>query len=118
VTPHRLFFSMIAVLASGNVESLADLLRELNFQNDRAVARRMPRAPRRGTCAGLLEARRDRAESLRAWSAFLRRCATAARPRAALARTSALRERRVAIDDERRHALRAVVGECSKERCG
>jgi hypothetical protein len=38
VTPHRLFLSMIAALASGKVESLADLLREFNFQNDVTVA--------------------------------------------------------------------------------
>lgn len=38
VTPHRLFLAMIAALAGGKVESLADLLREFNFQNDVAVA--------------------------------------------------------------------------------
>lgn len=38
ITPHRLFLSTIAALASGKVESLADLLREFNFQNDVTVA--------------------------------------------------------------------------------
>jgi hypothetical protein len=38
ITPHRLFLSMIAALAGGRVESLADLLREFNFQNDVTVA--------------------------------------------------------------------------------
>lgn len=38
ITPHRLFLSTIAALASGKVESLADLLREFNHQNDVAVA--------------------------------------------------------------------------------
>jgi hypothetical protein len=38
VTPHRLFLSTIAALASGTVESLADLLREFNYQNDVTVA--------------------------------------------------------------------------------
>jgi hypothetical protein len=38
ITPHRLFFSMVAGLAGGQVESLADLLRELNHQNDVTVA--------------------------------------------------------------------------------
>lgn len=38
VTPHRLFLSTIAALAGGKVESLADLLREFNFQNDCTVA--------------------------------------------------------------------------------
>ena len=38
ITPHRLFLSMIAALAGGKVESLADLLREFNFQNDVTVA--------------------------------------------------------------------------------
>ena len=38
VTPHRLFLSTIAGLGGGNVESLADLLREFNRQNDVTVA--------------------------------------------------------------------------------
>jgi hypothetical protein len=38
VTPHRLFLSTIAALASGKVESLADLLREFNRHNDVTVA--------------------------------------------------------------------------------
>jgi hypothetical protein len=38
ITPHRLFLSTIAALASGKVESLADLLREFNHQNDVTVA--------------------------------------------------------------------------------
>lgn len=38
ITPHRLFLSTIAALAGGNVESLADLLREFNHQNDVCVA--------------------------------------------------------------------------------
>ncbi|HUS26848.1 MAG TPA: IS4 family transposase [Kofleriaceae bacterium] len=38
VTPHRLFLSTIAALAGGRVESLADLLREFNHQNDVTVA--------------------------------------------------------------------------------
>jgi hypothetical protein len=38
VTPHRLFLSTIAGLGGGKVESLADLLREFNHQNDVTVA--------------------------------------------------------------------------------
>ncbi len=38
VTPHRLFLSTIAGLAGATVESLADLLREFNHQNDDTVA--------------------------------------------------------------------------------
>lgn len=38
VTPHRLFLSTIAGLASAKVESIADLLREFNHQNDVTVA--------------------------------------------------------------------------------
>lgn len=38
VTPHRLFLSTIAGLAGGTVESIADLLREFNHQNDITVA--------------------------------------------------------------------------------
>lgn len=38
ITPHRLFLSTVAGLASGQVESLADLLREFNHQNDVTVA--------------------------------------------------------------------------------
>lgn len=38
ITPHRLFLSMIAALAGGKVETLADLVREFNFQNDCTVA--------------------------------------------------------------------------------
>ena len=38
VTPHRLFLSTIAALGGGKVESLADLLREFNHQNDVTVA--------------------------------------------------------------------------------
>lgn len=38
VTPHRLFLSTIAALAGGKVESLADLLREFNHQNQVTVA--------------------------------------------------------------------------------
>ncbi len=38
VTPHRLFLSIISGLATANIESLADLLREFNHQNDVTVA--------------------------------------------------------------------------------
>ena len=38
ITPCRLFLSIVPALASGKVESLADLLREFNHQNDVAVA--------------------------------------------------------------------------------
>jgi len=38
ITPHRLFLSMVAGLAGGQVDSLADLLREFNHQNDVTVA--------------------------------------------------------------------------------
>jgi hypothetical protein len=38
ITPHRLFLSMVAGLAGGQLESLADLLREFNHQNDVTVA--------------------------------------------------------------------------------
>ena len=38
VTPHRLFLSTIAGLAGATVESIADLLRELNHQNGVTVA--------------------------------------------------------------------------------
>lgn len=38
ITPHRLFLSMVAGLAGGQVESLADLLREFNHHNDVTVA--------------------------------------------------------------------------------
>jgi hypothetical protein len=38
ITPHRLFLSMIAGLAGGQVESLADRLREFNHHNDVTVA--------------------------------------------------------------------------------
>ena len=38
VTPHRLFLSTITALADGKVESLADLLREFNHQNQVTVA--------------------------------------------------------------------------------
>jgi hypothetical protein len=38
VTPHRLFLSTMAALADGKVESLADLLREFNHQNQVTVA--------------------------------------------------------------------------------
>ena len=38
VTPHRLFLSTIAGLAGGTVESIADLLRELNHHNNVTVA--------------------------------------------------------------------------------
>jgi hypothetical protein len=38
VTPHRLFVSTIAGLAGNQVESIADLLREFNHQNDVTVA--------------------------------------------------------------------------------
>jgi hypothetical protein len=38
VTPHRLFLSTISALGAANVESLADLLREFNHQNDVTVA--------------------------------------------------------------------------------
>jgi hypothetical protein len=40
VTPHRLFLATIAALAGRSVESLADLLREFNHQNDVTVAYR------------------------------------------------------------------------------
>ena len=33
VTPHRLFLALVSALASAQVESLADLLRALNYQN-------------------------------------------------------------------------------------
>lgn len=38
VTPHRLFLAIVSALASGHVESLADLLRAFNYQNDVDVA--------------------------------------------------------------------------------
>jgi hypothetical protein len=38
ITPHRLFLSTITALAAGRVESLADLLRAFNHQNDVCVA--------------------------------------------------------------------------------
>jgi hypothetical protein len=38
ITPHRLFLSTMAALAARKVESLADLLREFNHQNDVTVA--------------------------------------------------------------------------------
>jgi hypothetical protein len=38
ITPHRLFLSTVAGLAGGQVESLADLLREFNHQNHVTVA--------------------------------------------------------------------------------
>lgn len=38
VTPHRLLLAIIASLASAKVESIADLLREFNYQNDVTVA--------------------------------------------------------------------------------
>jgi hypothetical protein len=38
VTPHRLFLSTIVALGGGKVESLADLLREFNHENDVTVA--------------------------------------------------------------------------------
>jgi len=38
ITPHRLFLSLVAALAGGQVESLADLLREFNHHNDATVA--------------------------------------------------------------------------------
>lgn len=38
VTPHRLFLSIISGLAGSKVESLADLLREFNHQNEVTVA--------------------------------------------------------------------------------
>jgi hypothetical protein len=38
VTPHRLFLAVVAALASAHVESLADLLREFNYQNGVTVA--------------------------------------------------------------------------------
>jgi hypothetical protein len=38
ITPHRLFLSTMAALATRKVESLADLLREFNHQNDVTVA--------------------------------------------------------------------------------
>jgi hypothetical protein len=38
ITPHRLFLSTIAALAGGRVESLADLQREFNHQNEVTVA--------------------------------------------------------------------------------
>jgi hypothetical protein len=38
VTPHRLFLSTIAALATRNVESIADLQREFNHHNDVTVA--------------------------------------------------------------------------------
>ena len=38
VTPHRLFLSVLGGMAGTNVESLADLLREFNHQNNVTVA--------------------------------------------------------------------------------
>lgn len=38
VTPHRLFLAVVSTLASGQVESLADLLRAFNHQNGATVA--------------------------------------------------------------------------------
>src|SRR5215471_19902411 len=38
VTPHRLFLCIVGALAGSKVESLADLLREFNHQNDVTVA--------------------------------------------------------------------------------
>lgn len=38
ITPHGLFLATVAALAAGRVESLADLLREFNYQNDVTVA--------------------------------------------------------------------------------
>ena len=38
VTPHRLFLAVVSALASGHVESLADLLRAFNYQNGVTVA--------------------------------------------------------------------------------
>ena len=38
VTPHRLFLAVVAALASGRVESLADLLRAFNHQHGDVVA--------------------------------------------------------------------------------
>lgn len=38
ITPHRLFMSTISALADGNVESLADMQREFNHQNEITVA--------------------------------------------------------------------------------
>ena len=38
VTPHRLFLAIVAALASGRVDSLADLLRTFNYQNGVQVA--------------------------------------------------------------------------------
>jgi len=38
VTPHRLLLAIITSLASAKVESIADLLREFNHQNDVTVA--------------------------------------------------------------------------------
>lgn len=38
VTPHRLFLAVVSTLGSGHVESLADLLRAFNHQNDVTVA--------------------------------------------------------------------------------
>jgi hypothetical protein len=38
VTPHRLFLAVVSTLGSGRVESLADLLRAFNYQNDVDVA--------------------------------------------------------------------------------
>ncbi len=40
ITPHRLFLSTVAALAGRTVESLADLLREFNHQNEVTVAYR------------------------------------------------------------------------------
>jgi hypothetical protein len=38
VTPHRLFLAVVSTLGSGQVESLADLLRAFNHQNGATVA--------------------------------------------------------------------------------
>ena len=38
VTPHRLFLAIVSALGGGPVESLADLLRAFNYQNDVTVA--------------------------------------------------------------------------------
>lgn len=64
VTPHRLFLAIVSVLASAQVESLADLLRAFNYQNGVQVAykafyNRLARigfaAFMRGMCARLIE---------------------------------------------------------------
>lgn len=57
VTPHRLFLALVSALASGRVESLANVLRAFNHQQGVEVAYKAfttgSRGPdSRGSCAG------------------------------------------------------------------